>query len=440
VKEDDIMLKKKIDRRDFFKTTAKAGAALAFPLFVPASVLGRGGAVAPSERITLGAIGIGPRGRLVLGCMLPEPDVQFVAICDVQASRREFVKNMADEHYGTKDCVMYRDLRELLARPDIDAVLIATGDRWHTMASIMAAKAGKDVYSEKPCGITIADCQALDDTMRRLGRVFQAGTQRRNIANFQYAVQLARSGKLGQLRTLHASAYVPQVDHTWLPAEPVPDRELVDWDMWLGPCPWRPYNPAYVAGRWRKYYDFDSGATLLDWGAHTIDLCQMANDADSTTPLEFVPSEKNITATYANGVKLVLDFLPDAFGDRAPHYRTELGTCPVRFEGDEGWVETGDAGDMVVQPAKLCDTRGVAREAGIRPVGHTRNFFDCIRSRAKPAANSAIMRKSHLACHAAAIAWELGRTLKFDPVKEEFIGDEAANRLRSRALRAPWHV
>jgi len=440
LKEEDIMLKKKMVRRDFFKTTARAGAALAFPLFVPASVLGRGGAVAPSERITLGAIGIGPRGRLVLSCMLPEPDVQFVAICDVQASRREFVKNMADEHYGTKDCVMYRDLRELLARPDIDAVLIATGDRWHTLASIMAAKAGKDVYSEKPCGLTIADCQALDDTMRRLGRVFQAGTQRRNIANFQYAIQLARSGKLGRLRTLHASAYVPQVDHTWLPAEPVPDRELVDWDMWLGPCPWRPYNKDYVAGRWRKYYDFDSGATLLDWGAHTIDLCQMANDADSTTPLVFVPSETNITATYANGVKLVLDFLPTAFGDRAPFYRTELGTCPVRFEGDEGWVETGDAGDMVVQPATLRDTRNVAREAGIHPVGHTRNFFDCVRSRAKPAANSAIMRKSHLACHAAAIAWELGRTVKFDPVKEEFIGDEAANRLRSRALRAPWHV
>ena len=194
-------------RRRFLGLSAAAASA---PWIVPASALGRGGAVAPSERIVMAGLGIGPRGRQDLTATLPEKDVQFVAICDVQRSRREFVKQMVDTKYGNTDCVMYSDMFELLARPDIDAVLIATGDHWHALASILAARAGKDVYSEKPCGLTIQQCQALSDTMTRLGRVFQAGTQRRSIANFQFAVQLAQSGKLGKLHTLRASVYRPQ--------------------------------------------------------------------------------------------------------------------------------------------------------------------------------------------------------------------------------------
>ncbi|MDD4872004.1 MAG: Gfo/Idh/MocA family oxidoreductase, partial [Kiritimatiellae bacterium] len=275
-------------RRSFLKKSLAVGsAAMAVPWFIPAGALGRGGAVAPSERIVLGAIGIGPRGRHVLDCMITEPDVQFVAICDVQASRREAVKAMADAKYGNTDCVMYRDMFEILARPDIDAMLVATGDRWHTMGSILTAKAGKDVYSEKPCGITIGQCQALSDVMQRYGRVFQAGTQRRSVPNFQFAVHLARSGKLGKLHTVHASIYKLRCLYDWLPAEPEPSKDECDWDRWLGPAPWRPYNHLYVAGRWRGYYDFDSGATLLDWGAHTVDLCQWANQADETTPVEY---------------------------------------------------------------------------------------------------------------------------------------------------------
>src|SRR5690606_10833937 len=262
------------------------GGAVALPWFIPARALGRDGNVPPSERIVLGAIGIGPRGRHVLECMLVEKDVQFVAICDVQRSRREQVKAMADSHYGNKDCAMYRDFFDLLARPDIDAVLLATGDHWHALGSIIAAKAGKDVYSEKPCGLTMGQCQALDDTIRRYGRVFQAGTQRRNVPNFQFANHLAQSGKLGQLRTLHASCYRPHVRFDWLPAEPEPPKDECDWDRWLGPSPWRPYNKAYVAGQWRGHYDFDSGASILDWAAHTVDLCQWANSADLTGPVE----------------------------------------------------------------------------------------------------------------------------------------------------------
>jgi predicted dehydrogenase len=416
-----------LTRRKFLKAS---GLALAAPAIIPSSALGKDGAVAPSEKTVLGAIGIGPRGRYVLSRMLDEPDVQFVAICDVQASRRKQVKAMADAKYGNQDCVMYRDMFELLARKDIGTVLIATGDHWHALASILAAKAGKDVYSEKPCGITIGDCQALADTMNRYGRVFQAGTQRRSIGNFQFAVHLARSGKLGKLHTVHASIYKLRVIHDWLPAEPEPPKDVVDWDRWLGPAPWRPYNSAYVRGGWRGYFDFDSGATLLDWGAHTVDLCQWANDADGTMPVTYEPDGGTIYARYANGVKLVM---------RRGGWMG-LGTCPVRFEGDEGWVETGDTGRIELHPASLVRERKRYVRRGTDPAGHGRNFLDCVKSRARTASNADIMRHSHIACHAAAIAWQLGRKVTFDPLKEAFVGDDEANAMRARALRSPWHI
>jgi predicted dehydrogenase len=403
--------------------------------------LGKDGAVAPSEKITLGVIGIGPRCTYDLQAMLGLPDVQCVAIADVQASRRDAGKTLVDKHYGNQDCILFRDFRELLQREDIDAVLIATGDRWHAPASIIAAEAGKDVYSEKPCGLTIAYCQELADTMHRTGRIFQAGTQRRSVPNFQQAVQLAHSGKLGKIHTLHASVYTPEINTAWLPGEPTPTRDVVDWNLWLGPAPWRPYNHQYVAGRWRGYYDFDSGAKLLDWGAHTVDLCQWANQADDTMPIEYEPSSRNITARYANGVKLVLDFLDTPFGKR-PGWTQHLGTCPVRFVGDEGWVEVGDSGGIEVQPASLKSelSQLPTKMRGLDVSAHSRNFFDCIRSRSATAANPQVMRNSHIACHAAALAWILNRKLKLDPAQAEFVDDAEANGLRSRPARDCWRV
>jgi predicted dehydrogenase len=419
---------RQIPRRAFLRRATIGLAAVAAPAVIPSGVLGKGRA--PNEKIVLGAVGIGPRGRYVLSRMLAEPDVRFVAIADVQASRRRQVKAMADAKYGNSDCVMYRDMFELFGRKDIDAVLIATGDHWHALASILAAKAGKDVYCEKPCGITIGDCQALADTMNRYGRVFQAGTQRRSVGNFQFAVHLARSGKLGRLHTVHASIYKLRVIHDWLPAQPEPPKDEVDWDRWLGPAPWRPYNPAYVRGRWRGHFDFDSGATLLDWGAHTVDLCQWANNADGTTPVTYEPDGGTIYARYADGVKLVM---------RRGGWMG-LGTCPVRFEGDEGWVETGDSGRIELHPASLAGERKRYVRRGTDPAGHGRNFFDCVKSRARTTSNADVMRHSHIACHAAAIAWQLGRKVTFDPVKEAFVGDDEANAMRSRALRSPWHI
>jgi predicted dehydrogenase len=427
-------------RRTFLQTGATASAALSLAAALPAAAQRRDRAP-PSEKITLGVIGIGPRCTYDLKAMLGFADVRCVAIAEVQAKRREAGKKLVDKHYGNSDCRVYRDFRDLLARKDIDAVLIATGDRWHARASILAAKAGKDVYSEKPCGITVAACQELADTMRRQKRVFQAGTQRRSVPNFQKAVELAHAGKLGKLHTLHASVYVPILDNTWLTRQTTPPRDVVDWNLWLGPAPWRPFNQDYVNGKWRGQWDFDSGARLLDWGAHTVDLCQWANKADGTMPVEYEPTDKNIVCRYANGVKLILDFLKAPFGDRSPHYISRLGTCPVRFVGEDGWVETGDEGEIVVHPKSLEKELPdkTKRVRGLDVTAHSRNFFDCIRSRKKTAANGDVMRRSHIACHAAAIAWVLGRKLKLDPVKEEFVGDAEANRLRSRPER-DWAV
>lgn len=393
--------------------------------------------VAANDRLGLGVIGIGPRCTYDLKAMLQFDDIRCLAIADVQASRRNAGKLLVDSKYGTPDCVLYRDFRDLLERPDIDAVLIATGDRWHGLASMMAAEAGKDVYSEKPCGITIDTCQQLDETIRRTKRVFQAGTQRRSVPNFQQAVKLVHSGRLGELKTMHASVYVPVLDNTWLPAAPLPSSDIVDWNLWLGPAAWRPYNPKYVEGRWRGQWDFDSGARLLDWGAHTLDLCQWANQADDTMPLEYEPLQDKIVCTYGNGVKLIIDFLAEPFGDRSPQYITRLGTCPVRFVGDEGWVETGDSGEIVVQPEALSKElpQATKRVRGLDVSAHARDFFDCVRHRGKPVANSEVMRRSHIACHAAAISWILNRKLRIDPATEQFIDDPEANRLASRPSR-----
>ncbi len=416
-------------RRRFLKDVVSASTLFATPQIVPSSALGKDGAVAPSERIVMGGLGIGRRGGYDLGIFLEQPEVQFVAVCDVRSERRDAVKRMVDDKYSNSDCSTYRDMFEFLTRSDIDAVLIATGDRWHTMASILTAKAGKDIYCEKPCSMTIAESRALADTMERYGRVYQAGTQRRNIGNFTLAVDLARSGKLGQLKTVHANTLHPGTTHDWLPAEQEPPRDIVDWDRWLGPTPWRPYNSQYVAGRWRGHFDFHGGG-ILEWGSHTIDLCQWAANADHTAPVHYEPRGAHVIAEYGDGVRLVM---------RDTGW-LGMGTCSVRFEGDEGWVETGDSGKMQLGPGALRAEHRVFTELGTTPTNHIREFLRCVKSRGVPASHARVVAQSHIAAHAAYIAWQLGRPLTFDPAKEEFVGDEAANRMRSRALREPWQV
>ena len=423
----------KLTRRQFIKTTA---ATVGLPTIIPASALGRDGTVAPSNRIVVGGIGIGPRGREVLKHFLSQKDVQFVMIADVQKTRREVVRVMANRQYNNQDCTETREMAEVLARPDIDAVLIATGDRWHAVASMMAAKAGKDIYCEKPCSMTIRESQELADTINRYGRVFQAGTQRRNVDNFKFAAGLARTGKLGRIHTVHAGILTLQESHKWLPAQPEPTPDVCDWDRWLGPAPWRPYNQDYVNGRWRNYYDFHGGAALPEWGSHTIDLCQWGASTDDTTPVEFEADGGTLYGKYKNGIKLVMRLS----GFRGEGKWVVPGTCPVRYEGDEGWVEAADTGKVEVSSPKLLEGGAPATMAGTDPSKHVRDFLDCIKTRAKPATNADITRRGHIISHAAAIGWRLGRKVNFDPVTETFLNDADANRMCSRARRAPWHA
>ena len=418
-----------LNRRGFLKT---AGAMLVAPYVIPSAVLGKEGDVVPSERIALGGIGIGGRGSYDLGCFLQEPDVRFLAVCDVKGARREAVKKMADAKYGNQDCATYRDYHELLARPDIDALLIATGPNWHATMSIAAAKAGKDVYCEKPCTKNIAQSLALAETYRRTGRVFQGGMQRRNLPHVALAVELARRGKLGKLHTLHAHPGGMGTGMSgWAPAEPEPPKEQVDWDLYLGPAAWRPFNRRHLDG-----FNFEKGGGLigggvLEWGSHCVDLCQWANDADNTAPVEYEPpgADGRAVARYANGVKLVMR--NDGWLD--------LGSCPVRFEGDTGWVETADNGDMVASSPALLAARG-AKIGGYPANNHIRDFLNCVKTRGQPRANADVTCHTHIACHAAGIAIFLKRKLAYDPVKNEFIGDAEANRLRSEALREPWRL
>ncbi len=420
----------KLNRRDFLKTSFATAAATALPNVIPASALGLDGAVAPSNRIVLGAIGIGNRGSYDLGCFLEEDDVQFVAIADVKAARRQIVKERADAKYGNTNCAMYRDLRELLARKDIDAVLIATGPNWHALASITAAKAGKDVYCEKPCAKTIMDCLSLREAIHRTGRVYQAGTQRRSLPNFEFAVDLARHGRLGKLKTLHAHpAGLKTETSGWMPEEAAPSKEEGDWDLYLGPAAWRPFNN----GLFKSAFHFEKGGGLvgggcLEWGSHCVDLCQWANDADKTAPVEYWPQDEQLHALYANGVKLVV---------RNTGWIPNIGSCPVRFEGETGWVETGDNGDLYTSTPELL--AGKRAKIGGYPANfHIRNFLDCVKSRALTRANADAACQTHIACNAGNIALFLDRKVAYDPKKNEFIGDEEANRLRGEAMREPW--
>jgi predicted dehydrogenase len=430
-------------RRKFLQSTlASAGGLAMAPTLIPASALGRGGAVAPSERIVLGGIGIGNRGTSVLNWMLPEKGVQFVAVCDPQKTRREAVKKLVDTKYGNQDCALYRDLREFLAeREDIDAVLSATGDRWHALAAILAMRAGKDVYSEKPSSMTIAEGRAVVETTKRYGRVYQTGVQRLSEANHVYAIEAALSGMLGQVHTAYAHIApwdAAEMRHDWLPGRPEPPREECDWDLWVGPCPWRPYNPEYTRGGWRGHYDFHTSC-IGEWGAHTFAQAQAGLGMLHTSPVEYHyvdnSSGDGMMVRFANGAKLVL-----SRGDKYWH-----GSCGERFEGPEGWLGAADGYEKTEasSPTLLADYDKVIHEYRIRtqrPMNHVRNFFDCVKSRQLTVANAEVMHRSMSTVHAANICMWLKRDLKYDPVKEEFVGDAEANRLRSRAMRAPFMI
>jgi len=431
-----------LSRRSFLRRTA---AWAAVPSIVPATVFGRNGAVPPSERIILGGIGVGNRGSHVLfNWMLREPDVQFVAICDAQKSRREKVKQRVDTHYGNKDCAIHTNILEFLAeRTDIDAVLSTTGDRWHALAAILTMRSGKDIYSEKPSCMTIAEGQGVVETAKRYRRIYQTGTQRLSEGNFTFANELLRLGYIGEVHTVRAHIApwdAAEMRHDWLPGEPLPPKDEVDWDAWLGPCPWRPYNPTYCRGGWRNFYDFHTSC-IGEWGAHTFAQCQVALGLWDTSPVEYGyvknDSGDGMVTRFANGVKMVFE--------RDMDHKIWRGSCGVRYEGTEGWVAVADGYSQcdVSNPAWMQDFQKIVRDYMARtqrPMSHVRNLFDCIKSRRQTVANPVMMHRTMSTVHAANICMWLKRDLRYDPVKEEFVNDEQANRFRSRAMRAPWII
>lgn len=421
-------------RRTFIK---QAAALAGMPMIVPGSVLGLNGAVAPSNRITVGGIGLGSRGRGVLGAFFQHPDFQFLAIADPQKERREIVQRLAMRKFGVRQCDTYVDMHDVLSRDDIDAVIIATGDRWHTTASVYAARAGKDIYCEKPCAMNIQECRELDEAILKHKRVFQAGTQRRSVQNFALAAELARSGKLGKLKSVHAGILQPSDYKAPLPEEPLPDTAELDWNKWVGPAPMVPYNSDYCRGRWRNHKGLYAAYRIAEWGAHTVDLCQWAANADDTAPITYETDGSTITGTYANSIKLVMRLSGKGeVGEWSPG----LGSCPVRFEGDQGWVEAGDFKVMAVSDPKLIEGRSYDKLTGLNPVDHARNFLDCVKSRKQPICNSTVTRYSHMACFAAAASWKLDRKVTLDPVKETFPNDKEAEMVGTYSYdrRAPY--
>lgn len=414
-------------------------AAIAAPMIVPASALGRDGHLAPSERIVMGGIGLGGRGSQDLAWLLDRSEVQFVAVCDVRGTRREAAQRAVNAAYGHKDCAAYIDMQELLSNhEEIDAMLVATGDRWHALAASRVMRAGKDVYCEKPGTMTVAEGRELVETAERYQRIFQTGAQRLSEANFAVPTEMARAGRLGKIQRLRAHLW-PQVQdvtkNDWLPAEPEPARAILDWEHWVGPVLWRPYNKGYLGGcgAWGVYWDF--GAGVAGWGSHTIMQCQKAIGMEYSSPVEYIyPGNKSgdgMVARFENGVELVLQM------------EGWRGSCGVRFEGTDGWASVADGYTRpdFSSPDLAAEFEATLREyvsRERRPMNHLEDFLTCVRSRRRTIADPEFTHRSMTTNHAINLCLCLGRDLKWDPVSEAFIGDQEANRMRSRALREPF--
>jgi len=421
--------KKTTTRRQFLKTSAiAAGTALVWPTIIPSSVLG---ADAPSNRITIGSIGVGNQGTSNLKGFMGQPGCQVIAICDVDASYREQARQIAK--LQPDSC--YNDFRDLLARDDIDAVVVCAPDHWHVPISIAAVRAGKDVFCEKPLTLTIAEGRILADEVRRYGRILQTGCQQRSSNEFRFACELVRNGRIGKVHT--ARIGIPgnnrTCEPTWTP-EPVP--EGFDYDLWLGPAPWEPYNKQRCHYEFRFILDY-SGGQVTNWGAHHLDIAQWGLGMDESGPVEIVgkgefPTSGLFTtatkvyfeATYTNGTKVIC----------------ETGGSGTRFEGADGWIYV-DRGKLETKPDSLKkEIIGPTEIQLYRSRDHKQNFLDCIRTRKEPIATAEIGHRTSTICHLGNMAMILGRKLRWDPRKEQFIDDAQANRMCSCTMRSPWHL
>lgn len=422
-----------MSRREFFRRLAKQAMALGLawpPLAGSARAQRR---LSPNERITLGFIGLGGMGRGHLGGFLGNPQVQVLAVCDVYEPNRLQAKEMVDRRYGNSDCKAYNDFRELLDRDDIDAVVIATPDHWHTLISIYACQTGKDVYCEKPLTLTVEEGKALVQAVRRYGRVFQVGSQQRSDGLFRFACELVRSGKIGKVHTVWV--FLPNAPSSgWEPdSDPPPG---LDWDLYLGPAPKVPFNRLRFLGSFRWFWDY-SGGMMTDWGAHHFDIAQWGLGMDGSGPRavegEGVPPADGLFETFT---RFEVRY-------QYPNGVTVIGTNPergVRFEGTDGWVQVWRGGMDAEPKSLLQETLGPEDVHLYVSPGHHQDWLNCIRTRQRPICDVEIGHRSVTVCHIGNIAMRLGRRLEWDPVKEQFVNDEEANRWLWRPYRAPWQL
>ncbi len=443
---------KAMNRRRFLKRGIQAtGAALGVPTIIPASALGLGGMKPPSERVTMGFIGLGGQGTghllggawtYVPGGYVARPDVQVLAVCDVQEERRERARQGCNQAYarrtereGFEGVAGYNDFREVLARGDIDAVLLALPYHWAAPMSLMAMRAGKDVYCEKPIAITVREGGELIEVARRYGRIYQAGTQQRSEygGRFRRACELVRNGHLGELKEVYAyrqpGAFRPS---PWTSDARQPVPKGFDWDLWLGPLPWRPFNgsaghalPGCFVGD-------------VNWSPHHYDIIQWTVNPDPTAPIEVeyeaVPGHPDggiVHYRYQNGVVVHSQEYPgEPVGGGG-------GAC---FVGTAGRIAV-DREELVSYPARIL--REPPHPGGSRMqrvTSHSGNFLECIRSRRQTICHPETAVYTINAVLIGGIALILRRSLRWDPVRSEFPGDPEANRYLAYAPRAPWRI
>jgi predicted dehydrogenase len=432
-------------RREFLrKTTAASAAAVAAPYFVPAHVLGGAAAPAPSDKLGIGVIGTGGMGQGHVGWILGQGDLVLRAVCDVDKGHLQQALGAAKSSESSKDCAGYSDFRELLAQPGIDAVWVVTPDHWHALISIAAAKAGKDIYCQKPLANSIGEGRAMVNAAKQHGRVLQCGSQERSTPSVRFACELVRSGKLGEIKTIQVHLPCDDSHHDVartrqgkvVPAD-VPQE--LDYDFWLGHTEKVPYAENRCHFWWRFNSRYGAGE-MTDRGAHVIDIAQLALDMDNSGPVEYQAQGEPLKGdlydafmdftfenVYPNGVRMI---------------GHKTGPRGLRFEGTEGSVFIHiHGGKLEAEPASLLDIKIGENDVQLgRTPDHQRNFIDCVRSREVPFAGGEIGHRTATLCQLNCIAMRLGRSLKWDPVAERVIDDDEANQYLVPKMRAPWSL
>jgi predicted dehydrogenase len=433
-----VVQRKDVNRRQFLKTAAGiAAGAVAFPHIVPSSVLGSNGNVAPSNRIVMGCIGVGGQGTGNMQGFLGKNEVQVVAVCDVDRGQRNQAKKKVDGRYGNSDCKEYLDFREVIERQDIDALSLAMPDHWHSIPVVMGARAGKDMYGEKPLARTIREGRAMVEAVSRYGRIWQTGSWQRSVADFHHACELVRNGRIGKVHLVEVGLPTGGGSDN-KPVQPVPDG--VDWDFWLGPAPWVPYR-GVMHWDWRWIMDY-SGGQLTDWAGHHIDIAHWGLGLDRTGPVEIegkgvypkdgifnAATEYKFTCKYANGLTMIV----------ANDRQQPKGMGAVWY-GEKGWIHVDRGRSASDPPTLLKEVIGPDEIKLYESRDHQQNFLDCVKSRKETITPIEIAHRSISVGLLGEIAMLTGRKLKWDPEKEIFPGDDGANRLLSRAFRGPWHL